>query len=125
MEGVGGVGPPLHQRMKGLVVGAPLSVRQGMDKVLKPYILDPILHIIEKLIIPRVSPMEVPDTFEGVGIMLQNELESYISRNRELFKTCKIIFRNPTEEAIASSSRGVASAQRSDRLSKIEGMIVP
>lgn len=111
--------------MKELVVGAPLGIGQSKDEVLEPRALNPVLHIVRKLVVPHPSPMKVPSTFEDVGVMLQDKLESYISRNRELFKTCKIIFRNPAEEAIASSSRGDASTRRSDRLSKIEGTIVP
>ena len=121
MKGVGGVGPPLHQSVKGLVVSVPLSVRQSEDEVLKPDILNLVLDVIEKFIVPRVSSVEIPSTFEGVGIMLQNELESYVSRNRELFKTCKIIFRNPAEEATPLHKEAIVSLKLKGRSFLVKG----
>ena len=57
--------------MKGLVVGPPLSIGKGKDEVIESCVLDPILDIIRKLIIPHPSSVKVPGALKCVEIKLQ------------------------------------------------------
>ena len=68
---MGGIRPPLHQSMKGLVVGPPLSVGKGKDEVIESRVLDPILDVICELIIPHPSSVKVPGALKCVEIKLQ------------------------------------------------------
>ena len=62
--------------MQGLVISLPLDVMKSKDEVLKPSDLNPILDVIQKLIIPHASTMKIFNTFESMGIQLQNKTGS-------------------------------------------------
>ena len=87
MKGMGGIGPPLHQCMQRLVVSMPLSIMKGKDEILEPSVLDPILHIIRKLIVPHPRPVEIPSTFKSVGIKLH--LKQGVNLIKEKFNLIK------------------------------------
>ena len=60
----------LHESMQRLVIGPPLGVRQSKNEVFESSILNPILDIVSKLVIPHTGSMKVPGTLECVGIKL-------------------------------------------------------
>ena len=71
---MGGIKPPLNQRMKGLIVCLLLFICERKDEIFKVGVLNFILLVVGELVVEGPSSVEVPGTLEHLHITLQKKI---------------------------------------------------